>query len=242
MKPEDCREWRERIGALVLGQLTEDERFAVEAHLEGCPACRAEAEALAPVVPMLRRADPDRLEPAPEPPAELGERIARRVAAERRSERRRRRRARFGLAAAGAAAAAAAAALLIVILGGGSSPSSQSETVAFRSLPQGAWAKASLAPHPWGSEISVQVGGFHRGTMCQVWLRRKDGKRVSAGSFRYLYQGGSEHAGLSSAVTLDRATAIGLRVGSKTFVAPLPSGSSGVGASWFPTTRQEEDT
>jgi hypothetical protein len=241
MKPEDCREWRERIGALVLGQLTEDERFAVEAHLEGCPACRAEAEALAPVVPMLRRADPDRLEPAPEPPAELGERIARRVAAERRSERRRRRRARFGLAAAGAAATAATAALLIVILGG-SSPSSQSETVAFRSLPQGAWAKASLAPHPWGSEISVQVGGFHRGTMCQVWLRRKDGKRVSAGSFRYVYQGGSEHAGLSSAVTLDRATAIGLRVGTKTFVAPLPSGSAGVGASWVPTTRQEEGT
>jgi Putative zinc-finger/Anti-sigma-K factor rskA len=241
MKPEQCRQWRERIGALVLGQLTEDERFAVEAHLEGCPACRAEAEALAPVVPMLRRADPARLEPAPEPPAELGERIARRIAAERRSERRRRRRARFGLATAGAAAAAAVAALLIVILGG-SSPSSRSETVAFRSLPQGAWAKASLAPHPWGSEISVQVGGFHRGTMCQVWLRRKDGKRVSAGSFRYVYQGGSEHAGLSSAVTLDRATAIGLRVGSRTFVAPLPSGSSGVGASWSPTTRQEEDT
>ena len=241
MKPEECRQWRERIGALVLGQLTEDERFAVEAHLEGCPACRAEAEALAPVVLMLRRADPDRLEPAPEPPAELGERIARRVAAERRSERRTRRRARFGLATAGAAAAAAVAALLIVILGG-SSPSSRSETVAFRSLPHGAWANASLAPHSWGSEISVQVGGFRRGTMCQVWLRRNDGERVPAGSFRYVYQGGSEHTGLSSAVTLDQATAIGLRVGSKTFVAPLPSGSSGVGASWFPTTRQEEDT
>jgi hypothetical protein len=241
MKTEECREWRERIGALVLGQLAEDERFAVEAHLEGCPACRAEAEALAPVVPMLRRADPDRLEPAPEPPAELGDRIARRVAAERRAERRRRRRTRFGLATAGAAAAAAAAALLIVILGG-SSPSSQSETVAFRSLPHGAWAEASLMPHPWGSEISLQVGGFHRGTMCQVWLRRNDGRRVSAGSFRYVYQGGSEHAGLSSAVTLDDATAIGLRVGSKTFVAPLPSHSAGTGASLSPTTWQEEDT
>ena len=190
---------------------------------------------------MLRRADPDRLEPAPEPPAELGDRIARRVAAERRSERRRRRRTRFGLATAGAAAAAAAAALLIVVLGG-SSPSSQSETVAFRSLPHGAWAEASLMPHPWGSEISVQVGGFHRGTMCQVWLRRNDGMRVSAGSFRYVYQGGSEHAGLSSAVTLDHATAIGLRVGSKTFVAPLPSRSAGTGASLFPTTWQQEDT
>jgi anti-sigma-K factor RskA len=240
MRPEDCREWRERIGALVLGQLPEDERFAVEAHLEGCPACRAEAEALSPVVSLLGRADPNRLVPAPEPPPELAERIARRIAAERRSERRRRTRARFGLATAGAAAAAAAAALLIVILGG-SSPSTESETVAFHSLPKGAWAEANLVPHKWGSEISLQVGGFRRGTTCQVWLRRKDGERVSAGSFRYVY-GGSEHAGLSSAVTLDNATAIGLRAGSKTFVVPLPSRSPGAGASLTPTTGPQEDT
>jgi putative zinc finger protein len=240
MRADDCREWRERIGALALGQLPDDERFAVEAHLEGCPACRAEAEALAPVASLLRRADPGRLTPAPEPPPDLGERIARRIAAERRSEGRRRTRLRFGLATAGAAAAAAAAALLLVI-GGGSSQSSHSETVAFRSLPRDAWAEASLVPHPWGSEISLQVGGFHPGTQCQVWLRRDDGKRVPAGSFRYVYRGGSEHAGLSSAVTLDNATAIGLRVGRETFVAPLPSHSAGAGASLTPTTRPRGD-
>ena len=38
MKAEGCREWRERIGALLLGQLSEEERFATEAHLDGCPA------------------------------------------------------------------------------------------------------------------------------------------------------------------------------------------------------------
>ena len=62
MKAEGCREWRERIGALVLGQLPEEERFATEAHLDGCPACRAEAEALAPVAALLgaRRSRPAR--------------------------------------------------------------------------------------------------------------------------------------------------------------------------------------
>ena len=68
MKAEGCREWRERIGALVLGQLPEEERFATEAHLDGCPACRAEAEALAPLASLLERADPDRLAHAPAPP------------------------------------------------------------------------------------------------------------------------------------------------------------------------------
>jgi hypothetical protein len=218
MKAEGCREWREQVGALVLGQLPEDERLATEAHLDGCPGCRAEAEDLAPLAPVLGRADPDRLVPAPPPPPGLGERIATRIAAERRIGRRRRTRLRFGLAAAAAVAATVAAAVIFV----GSDESVPSETVAFRSLPRGASAEATLVPRPWGSEISVQVHGFRPGTRCQVWLRRADGKRVPAGSFRYVYEGEGDHTGLSSALAPDDATAVGLRAGSKTFVAPLP--------------------
>ena len=226
MRAEDCRQWRERIGALVLGQLSEDERFATEAHLEGCPACRAEAEALAPLASLLSRADPDRLTPAPAPPPRLGERIARRIAAERRSDTRRRTRLRLGLGAATATAAAAAAALILL----GSSPSTPSQAVAFSSLPRGVSVEATLEPRPWGSDVSLQVRGFRPGTLCRVWLRRSDGKRVPAGSFRYVYDGESDEAALSSAVAPDDATAIGLRAGSKTFVAPLPSRSAGAGA------------
>jgi hypothetical protein len=235
MKAEGCREWRERIGALLLGQLPEEERFATEAHLDGCPACRAEAEALAPVASLLGRADPDRLVPAPAPPPRLGERIVGRIAVERRAERRRRTRLRLGLTAAAAAAAAAAAVTLV-----GSDQSTPSETVAFRSLPRGASAEATLAPRPWGSEVSVQVHGFRPGTLCQVWLRRSDGKRVPAGSFRYVYDGEGDHAGLSSALAPDDATAVGLRAGSKIYMAPLPPRSAGAGAWLIPT--PQEDT
>ena len=234
MKAEGCREWRERIGALLLGQLSEEERFATEAHLDGCPACRAEAEALAPVASLLGRADPDRLVPAPAPPR-LGERIVGQIAVERRAERRRRTSLRLGLTAAAAAAAAAAIVTLV-----GTDQSTLSETVAFRSLPRGASAEATLAPRPWGSEVSVQVHGFRPGTLCRVWLRRSDGKQVPAGSFRYVYDGESDEAALSSAVAPDDATAIGLRAGSKTYVAPLPSRSAGAGA-WLIPTRPQED-
>ena len=219
MKAEGCREWRERIGALVLGQLPEDERFATEAHLDGCPACRAEAEALAPVASLLERADPDRLAPAPAPPP-------------------RTRRADRPPDRGGAPRRTPQADPPAAWPGGGGRrarrppPSSSSlawartrppppQTVAFRSLPRGACAEATLAPRPWGSEISVQVYGFRPGTPCQVWLRRSDGKRVPAGSFRYVYDGEGDHAGLSAALAPDDATAIGLRVGSKTYVAPL---------------------
>jgi anti-sigma-K factor RskA len=229
MKAEGCREWRERIGALVLGQLPKEERLATEAHLDGCRACRAEAEALAPVAALLGRADPDRLAPTPAPPPRLGERIVHRIAAERRAERRRRVRLRLGLAAA--AAAAAAAAVIAVVAAVDSDRTTSAETVAFRSLPRGAYAKATLEPRPWGSEISVHVYGFRPGTVCQIWLRRSDGKRVPAGSFRYVYSGEGDHAGLSAALAPDDATAIGLEAGSRTFVAPLPPTRSEDGAS-----------
>jgi hypothetical protein len=238
MKAEGCREWRERIGALLLGQLSEEERFATEAHLDGCPACRAEAEALAPVASLLGRADPDRLEPAPAPASRLRERIFGLIAAERRAERRRRIRLRLGLATAAAAAATAA---VIVIVGlTDSDQSTAAETVAFRSLPRGASAEATLAPRPWGSEISVKVYGFPRGTLCQVWLRNSDGERVPAGSFRYVYEGEGEH--LSSAVALGEAAAIGLRIGTKTYVAPLPSRPVGAGAGPIPPIRSAKET
>ena len=69
MKADDCRVWRERIGALVLGQLDPDQRASTEAHLDGCPDCRAEADALAPVAALLSRVDPEttRTEPRPAP-------------------------------------------------------------------------------------------------------------------------------------------------------------------------------
>ena len=223
MRAEECREWRERIGALLLGQLPEEERFATEAHLDGCPACRAEAQALAAAASLLARADPEHLAPAPAPPSRVRERIFSLIGAERRAERRRRTRLKLGLTAAAAAAAAVAAVTLV-----GSDQSISSETVAFRSLPRGAFAQATLAPRPWGSDVSVKVFGFRRGTQCQVWLRRSDGQRVPAGSFRYVYEGEGDH--LSSAVPPGDATAIGLRIGSKTFVAPLPSRSAGAGA------------
>ena len=104
--------------ALVLGQLDPGRAAAIEAHLEGCPACRAEAEALAPLGLHARAPIPIDSTSAPAPPARLGDRIARRIAAERRAARRRRARRGLGLAL-GAATAAATAALAIAVLRAG---------------------------------------------------------------------------------------------------------------------------
>jgi hypothetical protein len=224
MTPDDHRVWRERLGALALGQLGPEERAATEAHLEGCAECRAEAESLAPMAALLRRADPERLSPAPAPPAYLGDRITRRIAAERSATRR--RRVRIGLGLGAAAAAATAAVILAIVLIGSSAEPPAGQTVAFHGLPKGVSVHATLEPRPWGSDISVRVWGVRPGTLCTVWLRREDGTRLPAGSFRYVYAGESAEPQLSSGLDPPEVTAIGVEAGSRTFVAPVRSSAA----------------
>lgn len=216
MRTERCREWRESLGAYALGHLSPEERASLEAHLEGCPECRAEARSLAPITRLLPHADPEHFGPAPQPPAALGERIAARIGAERRATRR--RRLRLGLALGGAAAALAATVLAIFILpgGGGEAPA---QHVTFRSLPPGMKIGATLEPHAFGTEIHVYVKGAPSGALCRVFLRGRDGSRLPAGSFRYRW-GDDSQAILSSALDLSRTSAIGVRVGNRTFLAP----------------------
>lgn len=217
MTAERC-EWRESLGAYALGQLLEHERAVLEAHLEGCPECREELGSLAGVARLMPLADPERFEAAPEPPPLLGERIAATIGAERRTARRRRR---FGLAWAGAAAALATATVLaIFVLAGGGSSGAPERHVDFAALPAGMHIGATLAPRSYGTEIQVYVRGVSSGTLCRVFVRGANGARLSAGSFRYRWDGDS-HAVLSSALDLSNTAAIGIRVGGRTFVAPV---------------------
>jgi Putative zinc-finger len=218
MKTEHCREWRESLGAYALGQLSGEERAGIEAHLEGCAACRAELASLAAVSRLLPHADPEHFGPAPQPPPELGNRIAATIGAERRFKRRQ-RRLRMGFGFAGATAAAAAAVLAIFVLSSGEGPGPE-QHVAFRSLPDGVKIGATLEPQAFGTEIHMYVKGIRSGTLCRVYMRGPGGADVSAGTFRYRW-GGDAAAVLSAALDLSRAKALVVHAGGRTFVAPL---------------------
>ncbi len=222
MTTERCREWRESLGALALGQLPEEERAALEAHLEGCPECRAELDSLAGVARLLPLADPEHFDTAPAPPPSLADRVVATIRAERRSRRKRRRRIGFGLS--GATAAVAAAALAIFVLPGGSGGTPE-QHVAFALTPPGLKISATLEPHAYGTEIHMYVKGAPSGTLCRVFVRGPNGVRQSAGSFRYRW-GDDSDAVLSAAMDLSRTRAIGVRVGNRTFVAPVVSSSA----------------
>ncbi|HVD40843.1 MAG TPA: anti-sigma factor [Solirubrobacterales bacterium] len=218
----ECREWRELLGAYALGHLEGDERAGLEAHLEGCAGCREELAALAPVARMLPHADPARFGPAPQPPPELGQRIATTIEAEKRQgEQRRRRRFFSGFAFGGAAAAAVAAVLLLFVFGGGSGED-PAQQVRFANLPAGITIDATLEPHAYGTEIHMYVHGVPSGTLCKVWLRGPKGVSYPAGTFRYRW-GDDSDAVLSSALDLSRTRAVVVDTGKRTFIAPVSS-------------------
>jgi hypothetical protein len=223
MKTDGCRNWKESLGAYALGQLPEQEKLALDAHLEGCAACRAEVDSLLAVSRLLPHADPAHFGPAPQPPAELGQRIAATIGSERRAKQRQ-RRLRFGLGFSGAAAAAAAAVLAIFVLSGGESGSPERH-LSFRALPDGVKIGATLEPQAYGTEIHMYVKGVSSGTLCRVYMRGPDGRDVSAGTFRYRW-GGDSAAVLSAALDLSRAEALVVHAGSRTFVAPLGEGAT----------------
>ncbi len=218
----DCREWRELLGAYALGHLEGDERAGLEAHLDGCPQCREELASLRPVALMLPHADPARFGPAPQPPPELGRRVAATIAAEReRGEKRRRRRLFGGFALGGATAAAVAAVLLLFVFGGGGGAGPEQQ-VRFADLPAGITIDATLEPHAYGTEIHMYVHGVPSGTLCRVWLRGPNGASYPAGTFRYRW-GDDSDAVLSSALDLSRTRAVVVDTGKRTFVAPVNS-------------------
>jgi len=225
-QPESCRDWRLLLGAYALDGLGGEERARLEAHLDGCPGCRAEARALGAVAQLLPLADPERFSrPAPRPSPQLGEQIAAAIGGERRAGQRRRRWSGLGLA--GAAAVAAALLAIFVLTGdGGGDPV---QHVEFASLPAGVRIDATLEPHAYGTEIRMYVKGVRSGTLCRVYLRGARGSRLPAGTFRYRW-GDDSTAVLSSALDLSRTRAIEVRAGNQTFVAPVdPTGSTASG-------------
>jgi Putative zinc-finger len=216
-RPDGCRDWRPLLGAYALGDLSGEERAGLEAHLDGCRECRAEAHSLGAVAQLLPLADPERFSrPAPRPSPQLGRQIAAAIGAEHRAGRRQ-RRTRFGLALSGAAVLAALLAIAIFPRGDGGSPE---QHVEFAALPAGIEIGATLEPHAFGTEVRLYVKGIRSGTLCRVFLRGPRGERVPAGSFRYRW-GEDSTAVLSSALDLSRTQAIGVRAGNRTFVAPV---------------------
>ncbi|GLZ54782.1 zf-HC2 domain-containing protein [Actinomycetospora sp. NBRC 106378] len=182
---------RERLGAYVLDGLDAAERDEVDAHLAGCPACRAELAAIAPLAQPLRAVDPDRVAPpgAPAPPAGFDQ-VLRRVREESHEAPApvvplapRRRAGRTGLLVA-------AGAVVLAVAGGAAgyglgvrNAQGPREPVAVQALVPGVEADAATVAHTWGVEVVLTARGFDAGRTYLVSVTGRDGRAYAAGAF-----------------------------------------------------------
>ncbi len=180
---ESCREWRGELAAFAIDRLGASERVAMQAHLDGCPACRAELADLSSVARALPSADTSHLAAPTDPPAVLGDRILGRLAWARASERKRHRR--HFVVVGITAVAAVAAALGLFALGTSLHESHPGQPVAFTVAPQGVEARAVLHKREYGTEVALHVTGLSNDNEWYwLWLTGDDGKRVAAGTFQ----------------------------------------------------------
>ena len=204
MNAEEHRALRELIGAYVLGDLTDAERPAVQAHLDGCEECRAEVEELTPVVTALRGVDPDALDAGTAPPPALGESILASV----REGTRRRDRDRL-LRRAGAGLLAAAVLVGVFFLGVQLAPAPATPPViamAVDRVASGVQAEAGLVRHTWGTELKLRATGLAEGAYTVVFVQ-DDGTVVPGGTF--IGTGANTlNCSLNGALPLDRTAEI----------------------------------
>lgn len=204
MTEDAHRAMRESLGAFVLGHLDRTETARVHAHLDGCAACRAEYEALAPLAPALRGVDPAALSESLGPGALLGARIEADIETERA---RRRRRTAVQRVLVGTAAS-----LLLVAsfaaggrLAGNDAPTSAPlETVVVSSEMGGVSADADLVDHTWGMEIKLNVTGLEGGKRYTTTVRAA-GREYPAGEFIGV-TGTEIHCNMNSSVLRNAAT------------------------------------
>ena len=212
-QPQDAhRRLREQLGVHALGHGTPDERAAVQAHLDGCAACRAELAGLVPLTARLADVDPDRLDDLPAPPPELADAVLARIAAagprpaDLAARRARRNRVRAAVAASVVAAAAFGGGWLARPL----PPQPPLEPVAVEVDRPGVSATAEVVPHTWGVEVRLSGAGFTAGAVYRLTVRDDAGREVPAGQF--LGVGAQElHCSMNSSVLRQDAAGFEVR-------------------------------
>jgi hypothetical protein len=141
------------LGVYALGAADESERLLMDAHLPGCPWCRAELARLAPLPGLLDRVP------------------ARMLSGSRARPGRRAWRA----AAAVTAAAAAGIAGGLWLAPGGGHPAKPALTLSAVNPATNVRATAALTATSWGTSIELRVRGVPLNQPCRLIVRSRSG-------------------------------------------------------------------
>jgi hypothetical protein len=200
-----CDHWQGLLAMEFVGQLAEEDRLALSAHLDGCEQCRDERRDLAGLARILPAADPSHLG-GHDVPFELQSAVFGRLAADAGRDKRG-RRVRYGIGAVAAASVAAVA--LVLGLSGPGSPGQGGTNVALQGS-SGVVASARLTAKPWGTAVHIEESGQAGGQDLSVSMRTTSGSWWAAGTYRTV-TGRPVQVDLACAVPASKITEIWVR-------------------------------
>ena len=200
-----CVRWQGELAMQALGKLERDLAVGLQAHLDGCPACRGHSVELAEVAGALTFASPGGVEEAE--PARLSAHLQESVLGrldEEVARGRHRRRLRIGVLATAATAIAAAAAIALP----SASPVPTGRVVTLRGA-VGTSASITLHPSSSGTDVTLVEHGQPAGQDYEVSMQSSSGRWWQAGS--YHTSGSVARAQLSCAVESYEITRVWVR-------------------------------
>jgi anti-sigma-K factor RskA len=163
------------LGPYVLGELTTTEERELERHLEDCPACRDNLEAVREAHGILRAA-------AGSPPPELKDWVLARAKNEPRHRQARGRRLWLPVAAALLAVAVLGLGVLRMV-------SDNSDGLALTATSAAPRAGGELRGEQIGDNLKVELEAWglpklEGGEYYEMWYAKEGGERISCGTFR----------------------------------------------------------
>ncbi|PPK62196.1 zf-HC2 domain-containing protein [Actinokineospora auranticolor] len=213
------------LGAYALGALDEDERRAVDDHLAGCAACRAELAELEEVRDMAGELPAEALLHGP---PEGGDLLLARTLRQVRTESAVRRNRGIAVAAVAAAAVAAAVLGTGVVIGRSTGDPQALPTPTATAAPtdtpepgqvlqatdprSGAQLTARLTPAEGWVRLNASVTGIPEGERCRVVVVGKDGIREQAGSWQVSAKGAASGTNLDGMALVDLSDVAGIEV------------------------------
>ena len=199
---DGCEHHRGLIAMDVVGRLSVDERLALSAHTDGCPACRDERRDLTMLSLVLPTADPDHFDEQ-ELPFGLRTAVLDRLRDDSRSDRHR-RRSRIVLGSAAAALVAVVAVVAAVAWPSGS----VTRTVALQGRPR-VHAVVRLTAEPWGTAMELWESGQPQGEVLSVAMQTVSGSWWQTGTYRTA--GASVRVTMACALQLSEIKSVWIR-------------------------------
>lgn len=195
------------LGAYTLGGLNPDEQVAFESHLAGCPECRKEMAAFAPMASRLGAVDAGTArallesrptEPAMSPENDLLEAL--------RARRRSRRILQRSAVAAAVAASVTAGVFLAPVVRPAPAPDASYEVVGVAGQQVGLGLNAKA----WGTELQFDGSGLPTQGTLSLWVVNSSGAVQQAGAWSATKTGKTQMTGAVPA-QLDEISSIQLR-------------------------------